>query len=515
MSIPKEPRQLMINLMYLVLTAMLALNVSAEIMNAFYKLDKGNVKSSAIISSSNEQMMGLIEQQANAYKDKDRDAYKKKADRAREIEKELSGYINQLRQDLFDGAGGPSEEDPTIPMRKDDKEVATRLLVGEVPGPDSRGMELKAKIDKAREELLGLIDEKDRASFADKLALKTEPMPEKTEKKNWADYNFYQMPVAAVFPMLSKFDMDVKSSTTSVLNYVFNKVVGEEVKFDKFQPVISATKGYVIAGDKYEAEIFLSAFSSQNAGGTRISVNGSPLRVSDGKATYSVTPSSTGVKKYNVSISVTNPLTKKKETYEKTFEYEVGRRSVAVSADKMNVFYIGVDNPVSVSAAGVSSNQLKVTGSGINITKKGTGKYNVTASRPSNDAYITVSGGGLKPTKFAYRVKRIPDPVAMLGKYESGSIGNGSFKAQQGLIAKLKNFDFAAKCNIQGFEMTYVRKREDGVVARNGGGRFKPEVLRLVKKARPGDIYYFEKIKAKCPGDKAGRKLPSIAFKIR
>ncbi len=515
MSIPKEPRQLMINLMYLVLTAMLALNVSAEIMNAFYKLDKGNVKSSSIISSSNEKMMDLINQQATAYKDKRRDAYKAKADKARQIEADLSSYIKDLRQELFDGAGGPSEEDPTIPMRKDDKEVATRLLVGEVPGPDSKGMELKAKIDKAREDLIGLLDEKDRATMADNIALKTVPIPEDTEKKNWADYNFYQMPVAAVFPMLSKFDLDVKSSTTFVLNYIFNRVVGEEVKFDKFQPVISATKGYVIAGDKYEAEIFLSAFSSQNAGGTRISVNGSPLKVDGGKATYTVTPSSTGVKKYNVKISVTNPLTKKTESYAKTFEYEVGRRSVAVSADMMNVFYIGVDNPVSVSAAGVSSNQLKVTGSGINITKKGPGKYNVTASKPSQNAYVMVSGGGLKPTKFAYRVKRIPDPVAMLGNKEAGTIGNGTMKAQLGLIAKLKNFDFEARCKIQGFEMTYVKRREDGVVATNAGGPFNAKTKRLIQKARPGDIYYFEKIKAKCPGDRAGRLLPSIAFKIK
>jgi len=515
MSIPKEPRQLMINLMYLVLTAMLALNVSAEIMNAFYTLDKGNVKSAGIIDGSNQQMKKLIDKQAKAYDDERRRGYKAKADKVQEIEKELSGYIQQLRQDLFDGAGGPSEEDPTIPERKDDKEIATRLLVGEVPSDDSRGMELKNKIDKAREDLLNLVDKDDRAMFESQLAIKTQPIPEKTEKKNWADYNFYQMPVAAVFPMLSKFDLDIKSSSTSLLNYFFGKVAGEELKFDSFEPVVSATKGYVIAGDKYEAEIFLSASSSQNSSGTRISVDGRTLPVKSGKATYTATPNSTGVKKYKVKISVTNPLTKETKSYDKVFEYEVGRRSVAVSADKMNVFYIGVNNPVSVSAAGVSSNQLKVTGSGITISKKGSGKYTVTATRPSQDAYVMVSGGGLKPTKFAYRVKRIPDPVAMLGNNDAGSLGNGTMKAQLGLVAKLKNFDFEAKCNIQGFEMTYVRKREDGVVVRNGGGRFKADAKRLVQKARPGDIYYFEKIKARCPGDKAGRTLPSIAFKIK
>ncbi len=515
MSIPKEPRQLMINLMYLVLTAMLALNVSAEIMNAFFTLDRGNVKSSAIITNSNTKMMGAIGKQVEAYPKAINKEYQAKAEKAQELVGALSTYITDLKQELFDAAGGPSEEDPTIPKGKDDKEVPTRLFVGEPPEYNAKGMELKKKIEDTRAALLALVDKESLAEIEAKLPLAIEPMPENTEKKNWADYNFYQMPVAAIFPMLSKYEMDAKASSSVMLNYFMEKIGGGDIKFDSFEPVVSAKKGYIIAGDKYEAEIFLSAFSSQNSGSTRISVDGRSLPVKGGKATYTVSPTTTGVKKYNVKISITNPLTGETKPYAKTFEYEVGRRSVAVSADKMNVFYIGVDNPVSVSAAGVSSNQLKVTGSGITISKKGTGKFNVTATRPSNDAYITVSGGGLKPTKFAYRVKRIPDPVAMLGKYESGSIGNGSFKAQQGLIAKLKNFDFAAKCNIQGFEMTYVRKREDGVVARNGGGRFKPEVLRLVKKARPGDIYYFEKIKAKCPGDKAGRKLPSIAFKIR
>ena len=515
MSIPKEPRQLMINLMYLVLTAMLALNVSAEIMNAFFTLDNGNVKSSAIITNSNSKMMGAIAKQVEAYPKDINKEYQAKAGEAQELVEALSTYINDLKVELFEAAGGPSEEDPSIPKGKDNKEVPTRLLVGEPPEYNAKGMELKKKIDETRAALLALVNEKDLAEFEAKLPLATEPIPEGSEKKNWAAYNFYQMPVAAIFPMLSKYEMDAKASSSVLLNYFMEEIGGGDIKFDSFEPVVSAKKGYVIAGDKYEAEIFLSAFSSQNSGGTRISVNGKALPVKAGKGTYTVTPSTTGVKKYDVSISITNPLTKETKSYKKSFEYEVGRRSVAVSADMMNVFYIGVDNPVSVSAAGVSSNKLKVTGSGVTITKKGPGKYNVTASKPSQNAYVMVSGGGLKATKFEYRVKRIPDPVAMLGNNDAGSIGNGTMRAQLGLVAKLKNFDFKAKCNIQGFEMTYVRKREDGVVVRNGGGSFKADAARLVKKAKPGDMYYFEKIKAKCPGDRAARSIPSIAFKIR
>jgi hypothetical protein len=236
--------------------------------------------------------------------------------------------------------------------------------------------------------------------------------------------------------------------------------------------------------------------------------------VREGKAKYEVTTSSTGTKKYKVVINVTNPLTKKTEPFSKEFEYEVGERSVTVSADKMNVFYIGVDNPVSVVAAGISSNELSVRESGISIAKTGKGKYNVTASNPG-EASITVSGGGLSATKFDFRVKRIPDPIARLGNKDSGALGTGEFKAQGGVGAWLDNFDFEARCQIEGFIMTRVAKRSDPVDAINGGARFDGQAEQLKNMANPGDIYYFENIKARCPGDKAARKINSLVFKIK
>ncbi len=112
------------------------------------------------------------------------------------------------------------------------------------------------------------------------------------------------------------------------------------------------------------------------------------------------------------------------KNYSKEFKYEVGQRSVAVSLDKMNVFYIGVDNPISVSAAGVSSNDVKVTASGVNVANKGGGHFIVTRNHARRRATITVSGGGASQT-FKYRVKRIPDPVPMFGAKNKGQTSDG------------------------------------------------------------------------------------------
>ncbi len=92
---------------------------------------------------------------------------------------------------------------------------------------------------------------------------------------------------------------------------------------------------------------------------------------------------------------------------------------------------------------------------------------------------------------------------------------SGEFRAQLGIAAILENFDFEAKCNVMGYEITKVAKRKDAISQTNRGGRYGEDVKRMVRSARPGDIYYFDNIKAKCPGDKAGRRLGSVVYNIK
>lgn len=504
----------MINLMYLVLTALLALNVSAEVMNAFFTINKGINNSNAIVENTNQNILSSIQAQVEAYDNEQNKAILEKAKQVKVVSDEFVTYVEDLKTELFEAAGGPSDKDPSKPKRIKDKDVTTRLLVG-LQNEPGQGYELKEKIEETRAKMLELVD--NNPAVADQISLKIdEEAVESSEQKDWVMYNFMQMPVAAVFPILTKFQNDAKASATTVLNNYLNQLGVSEIKFDLFQPAISARKGYVIRGEQYTADIFLSAYSSSAGENTKIYVNGNQLPIEDGKASYETSTTSIGTKTYKVRIDVTNPLTNETESYEKEFEYEVGERSVAVSADKMNVFYIGVDNPVSVSAAGISSNELNVTISGGEgtIRKVGSSNYLVNVKKPTDECRINVTGGGLRDSKV-FRVKRIPDPVARLGNQESGTIGNGTFKAQGGLIAWLDNFDFDARCDIQGFTLVYVAKRQDPVESVNSGGKFDDKSRRLVDEAKPGDIYYLDNVKARCPGDIAGRKINSMVFKIK
>jgi len=523
MSIPKEPRQLMINLMYLVLTAMLALNVSAEIFNAFKIVDKGLKDSNASLDAANAPKVASIKELSK--KKKELAVYAEKAPDVSKLSANFVGFIDSIWTELENGSvkeGTPARyplDDPKYPGQlksKKNKDVTTRMLVD-----GGVGEALKERIISTRAEFLKFFDQEDVAAEAGNISMGVddETWQKKTDgkiRKSWSEFNFKQMPLGALEPMFTKYKNDAKASESAVLNYFMDKVGGKDIVLDKFQVVSSPKKSYIIEGEKFETEVFLSASAGSSSNtGVRISVNGSNLPLKDGVAKYSPTASGTGVKTYSATVSVTDPITGETKPYKGTFEYEVGRRSVAVSADKMNVFYIGVENPVTVSAAGISSNELKVSGKGVTLKPSGKNKWVATGSRPTNDAGITVSGGGLKSTTFPFRVKRIPDPKARLSKSDGGTMGNGEFKAQRGVVAILDNFDFDARCKIAGFNVVRVPKRQDAVESVNGGATYNDKSRRLVNAASPGDVYFFQNVKAKCPGDQAGRKINDMVFKIK
>ena len=514
MAIPKEPRQLMINVMYIVLTALLALNVSAEIFNAFDMVDKGLVKANDALDAANKELPSEIKKSAE--KGQQFKVYADRVDQVAAISKEGSEYIDGIKNFLVEKGGGYEEVDGIQKLKAQrDYDLTTRLLVNE-----GKGEEMKGKMLEIRDKLIALVDEEDKAAFASKLPINIDDETWKksaNKKASWADFTFGHMPLGATMPIFSKFTNDIKSSEAAVLNYLAGKVgLTDEVVLDQFRVVSSPKKSYIIKGEKFETDVFLSASagSSSNTGIT-ISVNGANLPVgSDGSAKWSTTANEIGIRKYKAVANVFNPVTKETKSYASEFEFEVGERSVTVSAAKMNVFYVGVDNPVEISAAGIPTAQIKVSMDGGSLTRNGDGTYNAVCSTPGK-ATVRVTAPGINYAK-EYRVKRIPDPTPLLGgTLQGGSVGNGTFKGHSALIPILKDFDFDAKCNMAGFTLVRVAKRADPEPAANQGATISGNAKNIQNKAVPGDKYVFQDIKCKCPGDAAARNLGQLVFDIQ
>lgn len=184
-----------------------------------------------------------------------------------------------------------------------------------------------------------------------------------------------------------------------------------------------------------------------------------------------------------------------------------------LSASRMNVLYIGVDNPLDLEVAGIDAGDFSVEftrGSGT-IKNTGSGRYIATVAKPEQ---ITITASSAEFTKdFYFRGKRIPDPAPRLANAGGGKIHAGTFKAQRGMVAVLENFDFEAKFSVTSFTVKRIPLRGQPQEIKNRGALFLPETQALIKLAKPGDFYLFTEIRAKSPVN-ITRKLPDMVFEI-
>ncbi len=510
MSIPKEPRQQMINIMYLVLTALLALNVSAEILKAFETIRKG-------INNSNMSVQEKIGTTMEAFakkveKEKRGSEHLAAAGKVRALSADFQSFVDSLEKTLSDEIGIDTTTGAL--KRPDDQDTPSRLFAeGEL------GKALEDKIVSTRQKFLSLLSPQDQQAVQNNIALEVDSIPAGSDKKTWPMYTFYQMPAAGVRTLLTKYKSDAVSSEASLVDFLFSKVGETTVIFDRLQAAVIPNSTTFITGETFEAKIYLAASSSMAR--PTIVAGGSALPLDDkGMATYKRAVGGPG--EYTLSGSVTS-----KDTYGnlKSYPFDVKYKVMSppdhvaiVSPDKMNVFYIGVENPVTASISGMRPDEVNVSMSGGTITKAGgASKYTVRATSPGK-ATVNLSGkkrdGGTYNGSAEFRVKRIPDPIPEIGGKSGGTMGTGEFKAQGGIIAALKDFDFDARFDVLGFEMTLAQKGQDLNTVQNAGPRFVGAAANLINQAKVGSIYYFDNITAKGP-DGTTRKLANIAFKIK
>lgn len=504
----ETPRQKMIGMMYLVLTAMLALNVSEEFMNAFKLVNDGLETTTTNFSTANKITYNAFESALKNDPVKAKPFY----DKALLVQKytnALDSYVLELKRKLIENAGGIDEQTGDIAKRSD-MEISAQLMIA-----DKKGIELRNKILETRKKLLELIDTKDKKDFTFSLDAQ-EPKPDlEGIRKTWESKNFEGVPVTAAVTLLSKIQNDIKNAEADVVTYLLGKIDANDFKFDQLEATVVAPTSYVLVGQPYEAQIFISASSStQNP---EIVVGGRSIPVENGKGKYVVVPSQEGFVKWGGVINVKAPDGSVKP-YKFEAEYQAAKPTAVVSADKMNVLYIGVDNPISVSAPGISKDRIRASLSGAGSLSGSNGKYTARVSEPGK-VMITVSGdigrgqykqlGGME-----YRVKRVPDPIAKVGGVSSGNMSAAQLKAQRGVFAVLEGFDFDLKFNVKSFNMTVVRARQDPVRLSSGSAAITSEMSNALNSLGSKDKVFFDDILASGP-DGTTRRLNGVVINIQ
>lgn len=529
MSIPKEPRQIMINLMYLVLTALLALNVSNEILNAFKTLSSSINKSNQSIEAKNKELYLQIQEseKEKGQAEKVR-PYREQADIVVKKADEMVAYLELWKKRIVMEAGGYGHEEPEWPDKMDNIDATTTLLV-EKKGGDT----VRQRINEMRQWLLSQVPN-DSASMSSTMPLVVEPAKKNKDHNPTGDWNignFEHMPAIAALALFSKFQNDVRSSEAMVIKRLSELAHTKELKFDSLVALAVPKTTYALQGDKIEANILLAAFSKANK--PEISVQqggGSTKPIENGIFPWETTASGTGLQTVKGVLTFEAPGQGKKQ-YPWSFEYMVGTTGASLQLEKMNVCYIGVENPFIVSAAGYALEDVSIslpTGSGASVAGSN-GKFVMTvanATPPNAPMMVDImakpkdkNAAPVKVSSVPIRVKRIPDPIVYLMGKREGVIPASTFRVAIGPVAKLENFDFDTKFDIIGFDFSmYIKGGElygPYKVNNPKGARFTDngDIMKLMSKAKPGDKIFIESLKAVGP-DKKVRSLGSLVFTL-
>ncbi len=558
MSTPKQPRQIMINLMYLVLTALLALNVSAEILHAFHVVNSGLDVSSSAVQQKNSQTFAAFDEQLKNDQTRTKPFFDK-AQMAKKYCDVLYDSIENLKRNMIEASGGMNDNvshakmdlksAPISELMKkgdleDDRnlEVSTNLMINK-----KEGDKLKSSINKLRTDLLALVeDPNEKKQLESQIPLRAEDPTEKVEgvKKDWSEMNFEMVPTIAAVTLLNKFQNDVRNSEDLIAEYLLHQVNAKTVVVDKIQAKVIAPTSYVMAGQQYKADIFVAAYSStvnpkiylgslntaiakKDADGNFLELTENPvasggkeIAVSNGMGHYEVGASGEGEQHYSGAVAVLGPDGNPRY-YPFEAEYQTAKGAAVIASDNLNIIYAGIPNPFSVSVPGFPADKVNASVSEGSFTKKGSGKYE--ANMPSSlvgkkiniNVAVSMDQGSKTIGSQEYIIKRIPDPVAQINGITEGDIPVTTLKVSPGIGAVLKDFYFqGVKFDVTSFECMYIPRRQDPKLTQNAGARWNGDVSGYIQNAKPGDQIIFRKIKAKGP-DGTVRAIGSIPLQIK
>jgi len=531
---PETPRQKMINMMYLVLTALLALNVAAEVLESFRVVDASLVQTLNNVSRKNDQIYGAFDAAyiQNPAKVKE---WKDKADLVRKKTSELTIKIKDIKEDLVMSTGGlplkdadpnyvfspdepfivNSKGDTIVVRREDDLNVPSEKMITQKKGED-----LKNSINEYRDFLISNLDEGSPLRESIRRQLDTSDPPrslkEGAEKKTWESEHFESKPLIAVLTLLSKVQIDVQNAETNLISTLYSQIDAASFKFNRLGARILAKSTYVLEGDQFEAEIFLAAEDTTQQ--PEIFVGGTKLSMRDGMGVYKTTASKVGTFKWSGLIKYKNPEGNF-VSYPFEGEYQVGRPTATISPTKMNVLYLGIANPISISVPGVASESLEVRISNGEIRKNGTdwtaipAKLDGLAKNTTITVNAKINGETRLMGSMPFRVKEVPPPLATIGGLNGGTIRKEDLMAEEGIFAELKDFDFDLKFRVIQFDVsfsgTYVKTTSSKT------NKFTDEQKGFFSKLTPGSLIYIDNISAKGDDGQPARPLAPVSFKIR
>lgn len=525
----QTPRQRMINMMYIVLIAMLALNVDRYVLDAFHLMEK-NFTSSAEqydfkLSSQMSQFSAMLSDDEMKTK-----PFYEAAQEAKDVTQEFDSYIEDLKQELVTMYGGreENEDEPTsteLNALKTPEGLEKHANYFMVKEKGKKGIELQRKINETRDKLLALLHPKNSKLFVDendfnqaKQANLLNASDEGLEEnKTWTSTYLEYQPAGALLAMLTQYQNHAKALETDVIDKLMKEVNGTSFIIDELDAAIIPKSNYVMEGENYVADVMLIATTSGN--NPKITTEGGEEIFMDGNVgKIEFRASGIGQKKIQGTIEVPDPKTGEPKKYNYEHEYQVFKPVATVSADAMKVLYKSLDNPLSISVPGFSTSDISVQASnGARITgSNGSYKVDVTGDVRKVEVSVFTKGRNMGTTSF--RVRNVPAPDAMIGGIPNTgrAVSKQQLCAQSNILATLgQEFAYDLPFSVTSFRFIFQPRNAPARVIPVNGSRITPQMKALMCNARSGDRVFIEKIVAKNSQYGITRDVPPMMVVVR
>lgn len=559
----------MIGMMYLVLTALLALNISKEVLNGFVKVENSLRTTQGTLNAKVNETSTELETKYLQNQEKVKPFYDK-AQQINSSSSELITYITEMKARIMAASSGDYDEAGELAVGnyigKDENGMDTVLNLALIPIKDEyqnlttfvgmaepkepfdgpwTAIELKQKLEAFSKQLksTSVVDNqgtrRDLPQYLKDQIDETFAFPteiQEGEEVSWEHANFYHVPLAAVMPLMTKMTLDIQDIQDDILSWLLGSVDAKSYKFTNLLPLVVPESNYILRGDSFRADVLLAAFDGTNPPDIYVdskkwnerdsslleyeNIDALPIGTDGlGKLRISTRSMSLGESNYKGLIRFQGPDGNIQDFPYYTPKFTVAEPALVVSPTKMNVFYRGLPNPVEVSVPGVPGDKIDVRISGNHrLKKESDGTFTIT---PGTDkkANITVAAqlpDGSKKTLPAreFRVKRIPDPVPFfVGKTPSDrSISKQALVGADGIGAQMVNFDFDVRVVVKSFSVSVSR---DGTLVekKSNSNRLTADMKQLFNRVSRGNVVYFEDIIVGMP-DGTERQVAAMKLKV-
>lgn len=492
--------------MYVVLMAMLALNVSTEVLDGFSLVEDSLRRTTRNSSSENDAIYGDFEEQMKSNPQKVK-VWFEKATAVKRMSDSLFDYAQQLKVAIVKEADGKDGDVLNI-NRKDDLEAASHVMLA--PGT-GQGKRLFDAINSFRERILAMVtDERQKTIIASNLTTEL-PKGARTMGKNWQEYMFEDMPVAAAVTILTKLQSDIRYAEGEVLHSLVSNIDMKDIRVNKLSAFVIPNAQTIVRGDRFSAQIVMAAVDTTQK--PKIYIGGREVNLRNN--TYEIVTSRTG--DFNLSGYITmqngNGDVIRRDFSQK---YTVVDPSATVSADLMNVLYAGYNNPISISIPGVPLTKVSASMTGGTLQPVGPGKYIARPSAVGEDVTITVMSlqtGSARPMgDFTFKVRKLPDPTPYIqigdDRFRTGGLAKRSLMDAKGIKAAIDDGLLDIPFTVLSFETVFYDNMGNAVPMVSNGDSFTQMQRETFRKLVRNKRFYITRITTVGP-DGINRTLPA------